>query len=495
MNNFKVLVFTSAYYKRPYMMRQSILSTRNQTYTNLIHSVNITLDDTATTRNLSPLYDDILETNDRLLINYTKNYPRFGFSHFNNMKAITMVPDYNTYDIFIKMDDDDIHKSRYVENIVRLFETTNVDVVSSKIDVQLNGYDLHYGPYDNLGGNPNNSTYHMPMTFAFNKRGLDCIINLTESDVCGHDDMMWRVAWENNGLNHYPVNNNNQIIWNIHGGNASVWYFLREDKNISTHNMSQQDTGEHNMKIKYASYGGMDVKDILEQYILSNKLNTIYVPNAMFTDPLPNVYKHLHVIYEIDGIDYHTSCMDSSNQSLYVPDFESLEYKYETVCQTPSDIYEHLPTIKKYAEECDHITEMGVRSIVSTYALLMGKPSKMISYDINDCNWQPVRNLVKDTTDFNFIIANTCECIIEDTDLLFIDTLHNYEQLKIELERHANKVKKYMIFHDTTTFGTKGETSDIGLWPAIEEFLENNKNWAILEKYENNNGLTILKNI
>ena len=77
MNNFKVLVFTSAYYKRAYMMRQSILSTQNQTYTNLIHSVNITLDDTATTRNLSPLYDDILETNNRLLINYTKNYPHF----------------------------------------------------------------------------------------------------------------------------------------------------------------------------------------------------------------------------------------------------------------------------------------------------------------------------------------------------------------------------------------------------------------------------------
>ena len=64
----KVLVFTSAYYKRPYMMRQSILSCMNQTYKNLTHSVNITLDNTSKTRNLSPLYEDLL--NDKLIIQY-----------------------------------------------------------------------------------------------------------------------------------------------------------------------------------------------------------------------------------------------------------------------------------------------------------------------------------------------------------------------------------------------------------------------------------------
>lgn len=54
----------------------------------------------------------------------------------------------------------------------------------------------------------------------------------------------------------------------------------------------------------------------------------------------------------------------------------TLEQKYTELCVNPSDINEHLPTLKKYAEECDHITEMGVRGIVSTYALLMGKPKK-----------------------------------------------------------------------------------------------------------------------
>jgi hypothetical protein len=40
--------------------------------------------------------------------------------------------------------------------------------------------------------------------------------------------MMWRVAWVKAGLKHITVDNNNEIIWNIHGGNASVADFLKK---------------------------------------------------------------------------------------------------------------------------------------------------------------------------------------------------------------------------------------------------------------------------
>ena len=100
--------------------------------------------------------------------------------------------------------------------------------------------------------------------------------------------------------------------------------------------------------------------------------------------------------------------------------------------------------------------------------------------------------------EFKFICADTRDTVIEETDLLFIDTLHNYVQLKKELELHSSKVKKYLIFHDTTTFESNGESytgeKEIGLWPAIEEFLQQNFNWTIHERFINNNGLTILKN-
>ena len=97
--------------------------------------------------------------------------------------------------------------------------------------------------------------------------------------------------------------------------------------------------------------------------------------------------------------------------------------------------------------------------------------------------------------DFEFRLETTLGNQIEETDLLFLDTDHTYKQVKSELDLHGNKSKKYIIFHDTTTFEFRGMNGDtIGIWPAIEEFLTNNKNWSIETRLENNNGLTILKN-
>jgi hypothetical protein len=181
-----------------------------------------------------------------------------------------------------------------------------------------------------------------------------------------------------------------------------------------------------------------------------------------------------------------------------------LEAIYNQKVNTPSDINEHLPTLKAYAEKCDHVTEMGVRYAVSTYALMMGAPKKMISIDIMPLEHfgvttQSVYDIAEENNiDYKFVLGDTLAIEIEPTELLFIDTLHNYNQLKKELELHAGKVSKYIIFHDTTSFGFIGEQYVQagfvqGLWPAIEEFLQANPEWKILERYTNNNGLTVIE--
>lgn len=176
----------------------------------------------------------------------------------------------------------------------------------------------------------------------------------------------------------------------------------------------------------------------------------------------------------------------------------NIEKKYHELCNTPSDINEHLPVLTEYAGKCKHITEMGVRGIVSTYALLVGQPHTLISYDIRNCDWKPLQKEAREAyyTDFQFILGNTLEVEIAPTEMLFIDTLHNYDQLKIELKLHTPKVSKYLVFHDTTTYAHKGESYDgvkrKGLWPAIEEFLKENPEWNIELRLTNNNGLTVL---
>lgn len=182
---------------------------------------------------------------------------------------------------------------------------------------------------------------------------------------------------------------------------------------------------------------------------------------------------------------------------------KNIKQCYAVMCQRPSDINQLLPTIHKYALECSHITEFGVREVVSTWAFLAANPKTLRSYDIEDCPVQYAESLAIDAKiNFKFqkqdVIDPKFE--IEETDLLFIDTWHRYDQLKQELVQHAQKVRKYIVLHDTETFGLRDEEESNlekqpqGLLPAIEEFLNENKNWSYAEKLEINNGLTVLKN-
>ena len=199
--------------------------------------------------------------------------------------------------------------------------------------------------------------------------------------------------------------------------------------------------------------------------------------------------------------------------------------EYEMNLNTPSDIYEHLPTLKQYASECKSVIELGVRKCVSSWALALGLLSnnyeKKVLYmnDINVCNTEYIEN-ASASTNLKIITkwGNNLELELdEDIDLTFIDTWHVYGQLKRELAKFAPRTNKYIIMHDTTVDEWEGETNrnihkyDVqkqsdesgipveeilkGVWPAIEEFLIENKNWSLHARYFNNNGLTILKKI
>jgi hypothetical protein len=196
-----------------------------------------------------------------------------------------------------------------------------------------------------------------------------------------------------------------------------------------------------------------------------------------------------------------------------------LHHAYERLCAKESDINEHLPTLYSYGLKSNHITECGVRSVVSSYAFalaLLGRDTtKLIQVDLvktgnverfqEECDMYGVQT--------HFYEASDLECPMEETDLLFIDTWHIYGHLKRELSRWNSVVKKYIILHDTTVDEWEGESlrcgwniaqqsvdSGIpeeeiskGLWPAIEEFLENHPEWILKERFMNNNGLTVLE--
>ena len=161
--------------------------------------------------------------------------------------------------------------------------------------------------------------------------------------------------------------------------------------------------------------------------------------------------------------------------------------------------------------------------MVSSWALLYGiskNNSENKTFIMNDIDEINIFSIFKIMNKLNingeFIKGNNLDLNLSGKfDLVFIDTLHVYGQLKRELEKFSKIAEKYIILHDTTVDADKGEVVRLGLnvkniveqtsfkeeeivkglWPAVEEFLITNTNWILHKRYINNNGLTILEKV
>jgi hypothetical protein len=170
--------------------------------------------------------------------------------------------------------------------------------------------------------------------------------------------------------------------------------------------------------------------------------------------------------------------------------------EYTTACNWQTDINEHLPLLHKLANEVKHVTEFGVRNGQSTRAFLAAD-CILRSYDLYID--QTVKKLfdVADASmlDKKYEVGNSLEIVIEPTNLLFIDTDHNYNQLKKELYLHNSYVSKYIVMHDTTTYGGPSQGDPIGLLAAVMEFLADYRDWRVKYHSHYNNGLTVLERV
>lgn len=175
-------------------------------------------------------------------------------------------------------------------------------------------------------------------------------------------------------------------------------------------------------------------------------------------------------------------------------EMETLRERYERLCREPSDINEHLPILYDYGGCCDDVVEFGVRGGNSTTALLATGPRRLTSVDIHICPVIADLAPLAASVEFEFRLGDTREIAPIACDLLFIDTLHTYDQLRTELARHSDAVRHWILLHDTTTFGEYGEGGGAGLWSAVEEFLDAHRSpWRLARRWMNQNGLTLLE--
>jgi len=196
--------------------------------------------------------------------------------------------------------------------------------------------------------------------------------------------------------------------------------------------------------------------------------------------------------------------------------------RYNEKVREVSDIHQHLPFLRELSRSCTSICEMGVRRCVSSWAFLSGlDESPMLEKDLLCVDIVPA-----DTSELarwgarlippvrvSMQVADSRKIVLPQVfDLLFIDTLHVYGQLKAELWAHQEHVRRFIVLHDTEVDGDQGEVVRMGwdarkmaretgmteeqitrgLRPAVEEFLATFPNWKLEKHFSNNNGLTIL---
>jgi len=216
--------------------------------------------------------------------------------------------------------------------------------------------------------------------------------------------------------------------------------------------------------------------------------------------------------------EYQKTYVDFAIDKIVKNETSMLNSRCNKLSSVPSDIHEHMHIFKQYAQNCSSVLECGVYELTSPYAFasgLVGKPgasltmidplysSKMLGF-LDMCSREGIRAKFIQSSDLNVTPF--------EVDLLFIDTWHVYAQLKRELEYWHSSIRKYILMHDTTVDEWYGEAvrgnADIsrhvretgwsaeeiqkGLWPAIVEFLRDHPEWKLVERYKNNNGLTIL---
>ena len=165
----------------------------------------------------------------------------------------------------------------------------------------------------------------------------------------------------------------------------------------------------------------------------------------------------------------------------------------DSVAKEPSDINEHVGALRELAARCPVVVDCGTRYNVSTIALAAGVQSMGGELHVVALT-EPaeINQLRKLQTKVKWIAGDSLTADIPICDMLFLDTIHTADHVWRELNRLAPSVRRYIVLHDTISFGQVGEDGQPGLLSAVHAFITAHPEWTVIKHYHNNNGLLVL---
>jgi hypothetical protein len=228
----KTLCFTTSY-NRPYYIYNIINNILNQSYTDINYAVNINIDNDDEKLKFEKLLQDFLpDSRLKLVFNYNKD------QHTNYLRAINAFNSLD-YDLFIKIDDDDIYYKNYIEKSIAYFRQHECDILSYSATNHINNGKIK-GLINSIGqwnGDINsNIKFGMPPTYIFNKKACDIILKITPKDVKSihaFEDCAWRTFWRKANLKSVIIDNDDIFQYNIHNKNISSTFLLEANNPIS----------------------------------------------------------------------------------------------------------------------------------------------------------------------------------------------------------------------------------------------------------------------
>lgn len=231
----RILCFTTSY-RRPYMLYNCIRNILTQSFADFTYYVNINIDHPNEQGGYTQLLDEF-KADKRLHIIYTQN----NSQHQNYLKPI-IAAGRDKYNLYIKIDDDDIYKSNYIEYMISHYKKHKKDILSCILSTNINGPQIRLEQLESIGvWQPDVDSpikFGMPCTYVMNQSAINILLNMTDTEIAAihhFEDPAWRTKWREAKLTSYVIKKCDNIVYNIHGNNCSSSY-LYQDKNQPSEN-------------------------------------------------------------------------------------------------------------------------------------------------------------------------------------------------------------------------------------------------------------------
>jgi len=224
----KILCFTTSH-RRPYFIYNIINNILGQTYSDISYCVNIALDKLDQKDKYQSLLSDF-QSDDRLKIVYNLNQHQ-QINYANAIKGFG----HTDYDLFFKIDDDDIYRKNYIEKSIEYIKNNTTDILSYISNKHINNGILK-NQIKSIGvweqDTKSNIKFGMPSTFIFNKKACDLIKNISIAEskkIHRFEDGAWKQTWRKHNLVSTVVTDQDVFIYNIHKFNTSATFLLDEE--------------------------------------------------------------------------------------------------------------------------------------------------------------------------------------------------------------------------------------------------------------------------